>query len=620
MMHAEGGFELYRRVRRAVQAVALFAVWAFAPAGANAQRLWSVGEVSRAPEGPAVVMEGVAVGPDVAGLGGAAPPRVSAEVQVTYDYLRLGFGFLELPLPDGSVIEAENAVFEDRGGGNLMWTGEVPGAGYESVLFTVQDRHLVGWFGEPGGPKYVVHAGPDGRGTVAEEAGPAGDWCGVGSGPAEVPGLAREAVSVARGAPSAQRGLASAPHGAPAADPPRSVASAASGNSLDILVLYTTGTERFWRVIGGPAVGLRRLGDYLNMVFRNGAIPATANLIGVRWDPELRNHPSTQGNHFVTRPGYQGWHDEFHSSTEVGRLVARHKADLVHFVPVVGWMGFSGRASLRTDLGPWVYSGWSVPYPGVFAHEIGHNLGGGHDPPSASQDRSRYIRPYAFGHTDLTSCRKREGRGDSLACPATVMSYGTEARTDGDSSTYASGEPFYSSVRHKPNGWTIGVAGERENERVFHETVRSAMSADGGGDRVGRGEAAAEWIAIDTARVMWTDSREFRGGVDFSGTEGWSDSYVLSDGPWLTPVREGGDGDGRIVGVEVRGLRPGGKYRVATGHNRRSIQAFEGGPVFGLEPPRPAANVPVAPSNVALQGYVWVPSDSGAMSSPPRWK
>ena len=54
-------------------------------------------------------------------------------------------------------MEAENAVFEDRGNGNLLWTGEVSGTGYESVLFTLQDGHLVGWFGEPGGPKYLVH-------------------------------------------------------------------------------------------------------------------------------------------------------------------------------------------------------------------------------------------------------------------------------------------------------------------------------------------------------------------------------------------------------------------------------------------------------------------------------
>ena len=41
-------------------------------------------------------------------------------MQVAFDYLRLGMGYLEFPLPDGSVIEAKNAVFEDRGGGNLM--------------------------------------------------------------------------------------------------------------------------------------------------------------------------------------------------------------------------------------------------------------------------------------------------------------------------------------------------------------------------------------------------------------------------------------------------------------------------------------------------------------------
>ena len=167
---------------------------AFVAVAGNAQRLWSVGEVTHAPDGPAVVMEGVAVDAGLGGPGGAAPPRVSAEVQVAYDYLRLGFGFLELPLPDGSVVEAENAVFEDRGGCNVMWTGEVPGAGYESVLFTVQDGHLVGWFGEPGGPKYVVHAGPDGRGSVAEEAGTSGDWCGVESGPEALPGSAGEAA------------------------------------------------------------------------------------------------------------------------------------------------------------------------------------------------------------------------------------------------------------------------------------------------------------------------------------------------------------------------------------------------------------------------------------------
>ncbi len=535
--------------------------------------------MTRAPDGPAVMMEGARVAPGAGGPVGEALPRVSVEIQVTYDYLRLGMGFLELPLPDGLTIEAENAVFEDRGGGNLMWSGEVPGAGYESVLFTVQDGHLVGWFGEPGGPKYVVYAGPDGRGSLSEEVGPVGDWCGVEAGPARH--LVQDAAATL--------------------DRPSSVASESSGDRIDILVLYPEGTERYWRVIGGPAVGVRQLGDYLSMVFRNGALPATANLTAVRWDPELRNHPSTQGGHFVTRSPYYGWHYEFVSSRDVRRLVARHAPDLVHFVPVVGVSGFAGRATIRTGLYGSVYTGWSVPVPHVFAHEIGHNLGGGHDPPASFPGPSDYLRPYAFGHTDLTSCSKREGYGDQLLCPATIMSLGSEARTDDNSKTISFGEPFYSSVRHKPNGWTIGVAGERENERVFQETIPVVVRVNGGGMRNdGRGAVVAEWADVDTVRVTWGDAGSFAGSVHFSGaTEGWNDAYV--EGAWLTPLKEEDKNGERVLGVDVRGLRPGGGYRVAIGHKRRSIGASGGGPVLELEPPRMSAGAPAAPSNVGTR-------------------
>ncbi len=93
------------------------------------------------------------------------------------------------------------------------------------------------------------------------------------------------------------------------------VSSQSSADQLDILVLYPEATERYWRVIGGPAVGVRQLGDYLNMALRNGAINATANLIPVSWEP-LANHPRTQGFHFVDRRYGNGsvWHWEFRSS------------------------------------------------------------------------------------------------------------------------------------------------------------------------------------------------------------------------------------------------------------------------------------------------------------------
>ncbi len=341
-----------RLIASSVLALALLGAGA-----ANAQRLWSVGEVATRPL-PPIEVGGVVASAATAGVAGPLTAQAAA-VQVEFDYLRLGMGYLELPLWDGSVIEAENAVFEDRGNGNFLWIGEVPGAGYESVLFTVQDGHLVGWFGAPGGPKYTVHAGPDGQGTLSVEIGPTGDWCGVGAEPRDELERIRDA---ARGAP----------------DRPVPVASEANDNRLDILLLYTSGTERYWRVIGGPALGVQKHSDYLNMVFRNGAIPATANLIPVRWDPELANHPSTQGGHFVDRRASNGtlWHWESRQSAEVARLRMRYAPDLIHFVPAVGTTNAAGAAELRTSLDPYVLSGWSTSSR-AFAHEIGHNLGGG---------------------------------------------------------------------------------------------------------------------------------------------------------------------------------------------------------------------------------------------------
>ena len=527
---------------------------------ASGQQLWSVEEVTTRPI-PPIEVGGVAAAPQAASVGGPLTAE-AATVQVEFDYLRLGMGFLELPLLDGSVIEAENAVFEDRGDGNLMWTGEVPGAGYESVLFTVQDGHLVGWFGEPGGPKYTVHAGPDGRGSLAVEAGPAGDWCGVGKSRDAGPVGASAAVSDSLG----------------------SVTAATSPNSLDILTLYTQGTARYWRVIGGAAVGIQQLADYFNMVLRNGAIKATANLIPARWDPVISSHPGTQGWHYQDR-GLRGgtpWHWEFASSAVVDRFRRRHGPDLIHLIPDVGARNTAGEANLRGSLEPYVNTGWSTPNPSTFAHEVGHNLGGHHEPITFgdrfAELQSEWWRPYVFGHTDLTSCAKRQGGSDLLICPSTVMSYGQD--TWGDPKRFAVTEPFYSSVRHKPNGWTIGVADTSEVERVFHDTVPVvAVSGDvpWNAEQYPRRVVDARWTDHDTVRVTWSgDWRSKNGGtVRLALAAGTNDFYRwnwdFKSGPSDRLDAEYSDEnvkpalsrDGTQVGVDIAGLRPGGRYRIA---------------------------------------------------------
>ena len=558
-----------------------------------------------------VVMDGMTVS---AAAAAGVPTTEVATVQVVYDYLRLGMGYLEVPLPDGSVIGAENAVFEDRGNGDLMWTGRLPGAGYESVLFTVQNGHLVGRFGELGGPKYVVYAGPDGRGSLAVEVGPTGDWCGVEAGPGR--DLARDASR---------------------APEPLSVASGSSDDRLDILVLYTTGAERYWRVIGGPAVGIQQYSDYLNMVFRNGAMPATANLIAVRWDPVLANRPTVNGYHQQHRGGgLEAWHNELDDSPDVFRLRTLHTADMVYFL---AWTtvslfpelrGFNiGGAELRTTMEPAVRWGWNiVGYLSAFPHEIGHMLGGWHEPAEigaffARVQSSSALRPYAFGHTDLTSCSKREGYGDLLICPRTTMSYGVEAWGDPQRATVQ--EPFYSSVRHKPNGWTIGVAGTSEVERVFYETVPVAAGSSDvpwRAEQYPRRVTAVRWVDHDTVRVEWSEDWRSQepGRLNLALAEGANDVYSWSwdwgsnrgnpslseeySDPNVTPIVMAG---GVQVGVEVSGLRPGGGYRIAVeGRGRRvardeqRIRALTSD-VFVLKPRGRVSGSPAAASQVGAR-------------------
>ena len=561
---------------------------------ADAQRLWSVAEVSARPVEASGRSGAAASAVVVDGLN-PRPVQV-ASVQVEYDYLRLGMGYLELPLANGSVIEAENAVFEDRGDGNLMWTGEVPGAGYESVLFTLQDEHLVGWFGEPGGPKHVVYAGPDGKGTVTVEQGPTGNWCGVETGPK------RELA----------RGAARTP------DRPAPVVSSSGSDRLDILALYPEETERHWRVIGGTAVGIRQLEDYLNMVFRNGEIPATANLIPVRFDP-FWNHPGTQGGHARDASTVTGglWHWDLRLHPEVAALRERHKPDLVHFLPVTGSDSAAGATGWRTHFEPSVSTGWStVGGPVVLAHEIGHNLGGHHEPVTFG-DRFEEVqaellesfRPYIFGHTDLTSCATREDWGDLLVCPKTVMSYGQD--TWDDPERWAVTEPYYSSVRHKPNGWTIGVAGTSEAERLFHETVPVVVrsgEAPWRGEQIPRRVTAARWTGRDTVRVDWSDDWRSRddGIVYLALAGGANDRYVWywdreglheDSSPNVKPIVEA---DGSQVGVEVSGLRPGGDYRlgVATREWPESGEPFRSD-VYRLSPPEQVSGAPAAPDRLA---------------------
>ena len=104
-------------------------------------------------------------------------------IVVDRDLVRSGPQRLELETPDGRLLAAERSVFEDRGGGNVMWSGSLPGAGYDSVVLTVQDGHLQGMFGEPGRAAYWIRSGLDGVGSLTQPVGGGSDpVCGGWSG------------------------------------------------------------------------------------------------------------------------------------------------------------------------------------------------------------------------------------------------------------------------------------------------------------------------------------------------------------------------------------------------------------------------------------------------------
>ncbi len=368
-----------------------------------------------------------------------AIPSFSAQVDL--DLLRSGSPRLELPTPDGRVLVAELNVFEDRGGGDLMWSGGLPGAGYDSVVLTLEGGRFVGWFHEPGGVRYRISARPDGVGRMESGFALPGRepeaFCAVGNGADRQPPVAPVRMA-----------------GALLHDPPTRAGAAQNHDALDIVVVYTPEAARNWANRGGAQAAIRNAGDYLNMVLRNGRVDVSENIVhsaqisGI--DRVGRNGSGLYGASLIDQLGFHG---------EALRLRREHRADLVHlFTGESPWLFEAcgqhyvlSRDQTAEDFSELAYGWTSNACSGdgpIFAHEVGHGLGAHHDPANGPPPVFAF-RPYAFGH----------GNHDHIPNVGTIMSYTGQ------------GEPYLSSVRVKPQGRVIGVAGERENERALQETI-----------------------------------------------------------------------------------------------------------------------------------------------------
>ena len=479
--------------RRAALPFALVAVALLAPASpAQAQRLLTL-------------VSGTAEAASVGGPGPSIGPMPTA-VQVDLDLLRAAPARLEVPTPDGSVLSAERSVFEDRGGGDLMWSGGQPDAGYDTVVLTVEGGRLVGRFGAAGGGVYQIYAERGGRGGMS---------------PVVVPSLDEESslCAVEMGAEGAHDFHAHGQAGAHAADLPEPVSDPQSHDRLDILVAYTVKAAENWANRGGALAAIRHAGDYLKMVFRNNNLPVEPHIVHV-----------AQASTALDRAGRDlrvpraGLFNLIVQDGALRRLSHRHRADLVHVFTGEGpaLLGnpcgqhslLSKGATARSVSGPrhgWTSNGAYCDYVATFVHELGHGLGANHEPAATKLPETAYT-PYAFalGNNDV------------------MPNIGTATST-------ASGqvEPFFSTPRIRPYGAVVGIADSQDNERTLQETVHiGARYSDYLRSLEGVPAQPTDlrvWRDGDSAHLAWQDN-----APDADGYEVWYAGSNPSSG-WNNP-------------------------------------------------------------------------------------
>ena len=517
--------------RRAALPFALVAVALLAPASAaQAQRLLTL--VSGTAEAASVGDPGPSIGP------------VPTAVQVDLDLLRAAPARLEVPTPDGSVLSAEQSVFEDRGGGDLMWSGGQPGAGYDTVVLTLEGGRLVGRFGAAGGGAYQIHAERDGRGGMAPVVGPQPDspvpFCGVEAGEEHL-----------------HDGVVHVAAGALPADPPERVSSPRSHDRLDILVAYTATAAENWADRGGALAAIRHAGDYLKMVFRNNDLPVEPHIVHI-----------AQASAGLDRAGRDmPWHEQdalrtrYTHDSELRRLRHEHRADIryVFLGERALLLGFCGRAnqlsknSTIQGHSQGAYA-WSTNHPFhcpdyavTFVHEIGHTLGADHDPRNAFRPE-RLFRPYAVGHANL----------DVMPSLGTAMSYPGQI------------EPFFSTPRIQPWGTVLGIADERDNERLLQETVHLGVQYSDylrslEGVPAPPGDLRA-WFEGGAAHLAWRDNAP--------DADGYEVEYSPTSGPGATMRQKVKGRTGAILPLPDASSGKGYRFEVrATKGDERSLRS-----------------------------------------------
>ena len=395
----------------------------------------------------------------------ASVPAVSElVVEADFELLRSGAERLELLAPDGNTLTAFRTAFEVRGTGNLLWTGRIENVEHTGVVLTLHDGYLVGSYAGPGGANINVSVSPDGVGRVFRLADASEDE--------------REMCRVLRPPPR------SGPGQAESADPRAAQQMAAAKDlrrrqqqqeqesvQLDVLVLYTQAAADLLNSGSTVAAQVAHFVDYTNTALNNSAVGGSVSLDG------LLTLPGSVSQGTSIRQGFEVTNVflELHDNVDVARLRSERDADIVlalhHETRSDNFCGLAWQWIKESDtkmpytnqrMSQLAYAEVDVgcgsgnrPLASLFAHEIGHNLGGSHDRANEpAPDLALY--PYAFGFNN------------GSAGIYTIMSY--------SSNSSQVRVPYFSSVARTYNGSAIGVLNREENERVLKQTLPEAVT------------------------------------------------------------------------------------------------------------------------------------------------
>ncbi len=548
------------------------AVPVLSAAAAQAQRLLTL-------------VPGVGAASSTDGPGPSIGP-LPAAVQVDLELLRDDPAWLEVPTPDGDVLSAERSVFEDRGDGDLMWSGGQRGAGYDTVVLTVEGGRLVGRFGAAGGGVYQIHADRSGRGGMAAIVGemPEG-WCGAEEADAHDMHEHDHSETFAAGGDRP----------APRRDSPRRVSSPGSADRLDILVRYTATAAENWAYLGGAEAAIRHAGDYLKMVFRNSRIGVEPHIVHIAEAPARLDrigrdlglhewHGWRRGSMLRLYDGKEGdWR----------RLRREHRSDLLYlFAGESPYLhdGSCGQYSLlRSGENPEAYGGggWSSNHPfcpdyaAVFAHEIGHGLGAHHDPPHVppflgpddAGEYAKLFRPFAMAYVNY----------DVMPSLGTAVSYEGQI------------EPFYSSSSVRPWGAVIGVPGGQDNERTLRETAplkaRSGESLPTLEGLPAQPTGLQARFEGEFARLTWRDNAPGADGYDVQHRWDGSAPGTRGSAYWSVEGRTGA-----VVRLPPEAMAPGYRHEFYVLARKGDVESLQSTTVVLHLPGDPIT----APSGVSV--------------------